>query len=64
MCLYNIVMQLVCMRVHVCRLLVEELGPGSVAGLREAVQLREQDWGNFQDPKVQVGGQAAGHIWY
>ncbi len=47
------------LRVHMCRLLVEELGPGSVAGLREAVQLREQDWGNFQDPKVQVGGQQA-----
>ena len=39
-----------------CSLIAEELGPGLLSGCREAVQLREQDWGNFQDPKVQVRG--------
>ncbi|KAG2429976.1 hypothetical protein HYH02_013927 [Chlamydomonas schloesseri] len=36
------------------RLIAEELGPGLLSGCREAVQLREQDWGNFQDPRVQA----------
>ncbi|GLI67603.1 hypothetical protein VaNZ11_011845, partial [Volvox africanus] len=37
------------------RLLAEELEEGGlVSGVQEAVQLREQDWGNFQDPRVQA----------
>ncbi|KAG2492296.1 hypothetical protein HYH03_009536 [Edaphochlamys debaryana] len=37
------------------RILQEELEDGGlVSGVREAVQLREQDWGNFQDPRVQA----------
>ncbi|EFJ46586.1 hypothetical protein VOLCADRAFT_118098 [Volvox carteri f. nagariensis] len=36
-------------------ILAEELEEeGLVSGVREAVQLREQDWGNFQDPRVQA----------
>lgn len=42
------------------RLLAQGLGPDLVAGYREAVQLREQDWGNFQDPGTQVGGGGGG----
>ncbi len=34
---------------------MEELQEGGlISGVREAVQLREQDWGNFQDPRVQA----------
>ncbi|GLC52874.1 hypothetical protein PLESTB_000683400 [Pleodorina starrii] len=37
------------------RLLADELSEGGlVSGVKEAVQLREQDWGNFQDPRVQA----------
>ncbi|KXZ49091.1 hypothetical protein GPECTOR_23g23 [Gonium pectorale] len=45
----------VCTCVRPYRLIAEELREGGlVSGCREAVQLREQDWGNFQDPRVQA----------
>eukprot|EP00798_Chlamydomonas_sp_ICE-L_P006550 gene6550-3202_t len=50
-----------CRALQTCQLIADSFSKDEIAGVRQTVQLREQDFGNFQDPHSKL---KFGRFWY